>query len=248
MRARLIIAGLLATVAALGTASAADLGQPVYTKAPPPPAPFFYNWSGFYIGVNVGGSWGHQDTGFTDGPFGIVNSNNINGVIGGGQVGWNWQGVGSPWVFGLETDLQGSGQKHSGSFDDRGRLLPGSSISFENKLEWFGTTRGRIGYAIGDQGRWLPYITGGFAYGSNKVDGSGTLDGTSVGFSQSKTDVGWTLGGGVEWAFADQWSAKLEYLYVDLNTNHSLDLTPLDTITSQHLRDNIVRAGVNLHF
>lgn len=247
MRARLIIAGLLATVATLGTASAADLGRPVY-KAPPPPAPFFYNWSGFYVGVNVGGSWGRQDTTFADEEgTAFTNSNHLNGVIGGGQIGWNWQGVGSPWVFGLEADIQGSGQKHSGAFDDTDLLLPGS-ISFEDKLDWFGTVRGRIGYAIGDQGRWLPYITGGLAYGENKIDGAGTLDGVNVAFSQSKTDVGWTVGGGIEWAFADRWSAKLEYLYMDLGDSQTIDFTPLSSITSHHLRDNIARVGVNLHF
>jgi outer membrane immunogenic protein len=264
MKVKIAIAGLVAALGSLGVASAADLARPMYTKAPPPPP--MYNWTGFYVGVNVGGSWGHQDvTGAGTGPLGtfvITNSTHVDGVIGGGQIGYNWQGMGSPWVFGLEADIQGSGQKGDGAFGVAGGpftipggptvTIPPSAAAYEDKLDWFGTVRGRIGYAIGDQGRWLPYITGGLAYGEDKISGSGSLGSiaglTPVAFSQSKTDVGWTVGAGIEWAFWDKWSAKLEYLYMDLGDSQTIVLAPAATLTTNHMTDNIVRVGANLHF
>jgi len=249
MKTRLCVAGALATVWTLGAASAADLPRPIYTKAPPAPVPLMYNWTGFYAGVNIGGSWGHQDSTLTAGAVAVANSNHIDGVIGGGQIGYNWQGLGSPWVFGLEADFQGSGQKADNTFAIAG--VPATSIPYEDKLDWFGTVRGRIGYAIGDQGRWLPYITGGLAYGETKFSGSGTVGGlvaTPVAFSQSSTNVGWTVGAGIEWAFWDKWSAKIEYLYMDLGNGPTIALTPTSAITTGRMTDNIARAGVNFHF
>ena len=245
MKLRIAIVGLLATLGALGSAAAADLpAVPMYSKAPPPPP--IYNWTDWYVGLNVGGSWGHRDT--TLDGFG-TNSLSLDGVIGGGQIGYNWQGLGSPWVFGLEADFQGSGQKADNTFAIAG--VPATSIPYEDKLDWFGTVRGRIGYAIGDQGRWLPYITGGLAYGETKFSGSGTVGGlvaTPVAFSQSSTNVGWTVGAGIEWAFWDKWSAKIEYLYMDLGNGPTIALTPTSAITTGRMTDNIARAGVNFHF
>src|SRR5262249_47538302 len=112
------VAGLLSAMWMIGAASAADLPARMVTKAPvlPPPPPM-YNWTGFYAGVNVGGSWGHQDTALvTAAGTALTNSLDVNGVVGGAQVGYNWQGYGSPWVFGVEADIQGSGQRDSGSF------------------------------------------------------------------------------------------------------------------------------------
>ena len=259
MQMRTVLAALLANLATLGVASAADL-RPI-TKAPPmAPLPVAFNWTGFYVGLNVGGSWGHQDVTF-NGPAAIITDrDHLNGVIGGGQIGYNWQGPGSPWVFGIEADIQGSGQKtDNGAFSTPNiprfcalapcPPTPGDSIGFENKLEWFGTVRGRIGYAIGDRGTWLPYVTGGLAYGETKISGSGTLlGGTTVAFSQSDTRVGWTVGAGIEWAFADRWSAKLEYLFMDLGSDPSIALSPTTTITTGRMTDNIARVGVNLRF
>ncbi len=262
MKTRLCVAAAVATLCTVGAASAADLARPMYTKAPPPPPPM-YNWTGFYAGVNVGGSWGHQDVTASGtnalGTFLITNSNHVDGVIGGGQIGYNWQAMGSPWVFGLEADIQGSGQKADGSFFVPGGtvvggpVIPPSTLTYEDKLDWFGTVRGRIGYASGDQGRWLPYITGGLAYGENKISGTGSLGSAGgaipVAFSQSKTDIGWTIGAGIEWAFWARWSAKLEYLYVDLGDSQTITLAPTAaTLTTGRLTDNIVRAGVNFHF
>lgn len=246
MKSGICVAALLVGAWTCGAASAADLSRPLYTKAAPIAVPMAYNWTGFYVGANVGGSWGRQDTRFDSTTVSIINSNHLDGVIGGGQIGYNWQ-LGSPWVFGIEADFQGSGQKHS---DVLASLAGGTtSLSYENKLDWFGTVRGRLGYAIGDRGTWLPYITGGLAYGDSKISGSGTVLGTTaVAFSQSDTRVGWTIGAGIEWAFADRWSAKLEYLYMDLGHDPAIALTPTTSITTGRLTDNVARVGVNLHF
>jgi len=241
MKLRIAIAGLVATLFGLGGAAAADLTPAPYIKAPPPPP--MYNWTDWYVGLNVGGSWGHQDT--TLDGFG-TNSLSMNGVIGGAQVGYNWQGLGSPWVFGLEADIQGSGQNASNALAIAS--IPTASIAYEDKLDWFGTVRGRIGYAVGDQGRWLPYITGGLAYGESKISGTGAAGGLPVAFSQTNTNVGWTVGAGLEWAFWDKWSAKIEYLYMDLGNGPTIQLTPAAAMTTGRMTDNVARVGVNFHF
>ncbi len=182
----------------------------------------------------------------------------VDGVIGGGQVGYNWQGFGSPWVFCIEADFQGSGQKADGSFGLAGIAcgplavgyfpVPASSIAYEDKLEWFGTVRGRIGYATGYEGRWLPYITGGLAYGQGNINGGGNLGATAVAFNTTTTYVGWTIGAGLEWAFGGDWSAKIEYLYIDFGNGPTIALLPGVNLTAGNMIDNIGRVGINWHF
>jgi outer membrane immunogenic protein len=254
----------------LVTAHAADL-KPVITKAPPP---VYYNWTGFYLGVNLGGSWGHQSAHvFEDGVNVFSASTNPDGVIGGGQIGYNWQfapwfGWGTGTVLGIEADIQGSGQRDTHDFSvlAPGVLIPalagtGVDGDITDKLEWFGTVRGRIGIAFD---RFLPYFTGGWAYGERKFDGTVTafdaatgvpLGTTSFSTSSSLSD-GWTVGGGFEWAFWDHWTAKFEYLYIDFgNANNNLNnlvfVTPAGTtagVSTSHFTDNVARVGVNYRF
>jgi outer membrane immunogenic protein len=255
----------------LVTAHAADLG-PMVTKAPPP-APVYYNWTGFYAGVNLGGSWGHDSTDFFDNGFdGLGPSNHVmgmsdhvDGVIGGGQIGYNWQfynglGWGNAWVLGIEADIQGSSQSRTTDFSFvDSALAPNTDVtgSVEDKLQWFGTVRGRVGIAFD---RVLPYVTGGWAYGERKFDGDITastpagVQSAAVAFSDSRTMTnGWTIGGGIEWAFWANWTAKFEYLYIDWgNRNNDNDGFLVDgnafTNTNGHFTDNIARAGVNYRF
>ena len=242
MKLRIAIAGLAATLLGLGGAAAADLTPAPYVKAPP--VPLMYNWTNWYIGLNVGGSWGHQDT--TLDGFG-TNSLSLDGVVGGGQLGYNWQGPGSPWVFGIEADIQGSDEhNNNGAFAALGP--PPSAIAYSDKLDWFGTVRGRVGWATGYQGTWLPYVTGGLAYGRANINGGGNLGLTAVAFSSNATQVGWTAGAGLEWAFAGEWSAKIEYLYMDLGDNQTVALLPGVNFTAHHVTDNIGRVGINWHF
>ncbi|QFR32892.1 outer membrane protein [Ancylobacter sp. TS-1] len=143
-------------------------------------------------------------------------SPDIDGFIGGLQAGYNWQGAG-PLVLGVETDIQYA-DVSSGIFS----------------LDYFGTVRARIGYAF-DQ--VLVYGTGGLAYGG------GTYE--TWGLSNSKNQIGWTLGGGAEYAINNNWSVKGEYLYVDLGEESYQTLTgPRDVGVSS----NILRAGVNYRF
>ena len=141
------------------------------------------------------------------------------GFIGGVQAGYNWPQNGSQWVFGVEADVQAS------SADDRF-----AAWKFSNP--WFGTVRGRGGYAFN---RVLFYATAGLAFGE--------LRATTLGLSESHTNVGWTAGVGAEFRFAPSWSAKIEYLYVDLaNSNFVI------TGASHGPGFSTVRAGVNYRF
>jgi outer membrane immunogenic protein len=258
---RVLLASLtptsLAATAFVATSLVAAHAAELPVKAPP--APTYYNWTGPYLGVNLGGSWGNQSGELVDeaglGIFGFTD--HPDGVIGGGQIGYNWQfpgwGWGNGFVLGIEADIQGSSERTSDGF---GFLIPPEvGGSFEDKLEWFGTVRGRAGIAFD---RVLPYVTGGWAIGDRKL--AGTLFGPTVGeetlFSaHSNMNEGWTVGGGIEWAFWDHWTAKFEYLYIDFgNQNNNTLIGPPDapitpfTLTTNHFIENIARAGVNYKF
>jgi outer membrane immunogenic protein len=233
-------------------ASAADLPAQVYTKAPVMVP--LYNWTGFYLGANIGGSWGKQNTGLSSATTGatvVPGSVSPDGVIGGGQIGYNWQA--DHWVFGIEADFQGSGQRDPGAFTSAAAvtcgtncfLAPGDNLPYTDKLDWFGTVRGRVGWAAD---RWLPYLTGGLAYGHGSISGSGTIGAAPVSFSASQDYVGWTIGAGLEWAFADHWSAKVEYLYIDFGNGPTAAVTPGFNVTTGRMTDNIGRFGVNYKF
>jgi outer membrane immunogenic protein len=221
---------LFASLLALGTAAAADLPAKMYTKAPAMAAPPPFSWTGFYVGGNVGYSWGRQDITVGGVSAGTVK---VNGVIGGGQLGYNWQV--NQIVLGLEADIQASGQKGDGTISPFAAL--NVTTTYRDKLDWFGTLRGRLGYAAD---HWLPYVTAGWAFGHGNISGSSTAP---VSFSGSKNYSGWTVGGGLEWAFRNNWSAKLEYLYIDFGDGPT---TPV--IATGRLTDNILRVGVNYHF
>jgi outer membrane immunogenic protein len=263
-----ILGGMVVAAALSGSAFAADLPPRTYAKAPAV-APVT-NWSGLYVGGNLGYGWGSGNTDFSFLPspaeFGLNNTTlgaRSSGVIGGAQLGYNWQ-IGSV-VTGVEADIQGSGIKGSA----RAPAIPTivlleSSLSSEHKLSWFGTVRGRLGVTVTPE--LLLYGTGGLAYG--RVDASANwFEPFEVGglhFQQqapasvSKTKIGWTAGAGAEWMFARNWSAKLEYLYVDLGSESAIgDVTTnfpdpgvpgLKVGYTWHTRENIARVGVNYHF
>ncbi len=239
MRLLLGATALAALMASPALAADLRVRGPVY-KSPPP---VVYNWTGFYGGVNVGYSWGRQSNDWTiPGFLAVSEGQNMNGVIGGVQWGYNWQ-LGN-WVLGTESDFQGSAQRGSTTYCvDIGC---GTTVAAEHKLPWFGTSRTRIGFLPTQQ--FLIYATGGLAYGQVKSDYSLFVGGVGIAQSNFKdVRAGYTLGGGIEGAFGGGWSAKLEYLWVDLGTATSTTTIGgfvVDTYSSR-VTDNIVRIGLN---
>ncbi|MFT4078671.1 outer membrane protein [Rhodomicrobium sp.] len=209
------IAGLtLASVVAIASANSADLyrGQAGGYKDGPVVAPVA-TWTGFYAGINGGYGWDDIDS---DSKF----DGDFNGGFGGGQIGYNWQGAfgTSPLVIGIEADIQGSGVGYD-------------AHSYEANLDYFGTVRGRLGYALGNS---LVYATGGFAYGSFEVKGNG--------WSKDETETGWVVGGGLEHKFTPNISGKIEYQYLNFELDGNSNYKDLD------FGVNTVRVGLNYHF
>ncbi len=273
-----VLGAIAVTVlAAMSSVQAADMPikAPILKAAPYDP------WTGTYIGGNAGYSWGDwkstnvppnflSTAGF--GTFGPGLSStakpNVDGWVAGAQLGHNWR-VQNNWVVGLEGDFQwtrekarnvGSGVLIDIIRGDTSRLVVSDTSTNSWKLDWFSTVRARGGYLVAPQ--WLLYGTGGLAIGRANFSNTNVLTATITGpgaatassttaLSESKTKAGWTLGTGVENQFAKNWSAKLEYLYVDLGSHTFLSglgtgISALDTRVK--LRDNIVRAGLNYQF
>jgi outer membrane immunogenic protein len=218
----------VSAILGIGPASAADL--PMYAKAAPIMAPI-YDWTGGYIGIEGGGGWGHSNQTdhivFGDGSF------SMSGGLVGGTAGYNWQT--GPWVFGLEGDFSWSDIAGQSSTCGPKFHLCGT------KLDSLGTFRGRIGHTVGATGNWLLYGTGGLAVGD--VHGWDSI----LPASGSEFRAGWTVGAGIETSFAPHWTAKLEYLYVDLGKSHLFDILPT-TPETVSFTANIVRVGVNYSF
>ncbi len=227
-RVVLAAASALVAISTIGTAGAADLSRPhrMPAKAPAYVAPY-YNWSGFYAGINGGGGFGHSDWNLPAGTSGFDTS----GAVVGGTLGYNYQT--GPWVFGLEGDVDYSTIK--GSTSTGTNICVG--IACETRNDWLGTARGRIGYAFN---RVLPYVTGGAAFGNVKM--------TPTGFgSETDTQLGWTAGGGVEVGIAGPWSAKVEYLHVDLG-NANCSAATCGASTDVGFTSEVVRGGINYRF
>jgi outer membrane immunogenic protein len=218
---------LLASAGVLAMASlanAADLPRQMYSKAPPPMVAPYYNWTGFYVGINGGGAWGTSSWDSTGGF-------DVSGGMIGGTVGYNWQT--GPWVLGVEGDLDWASVK--GSTNVIGCVT--ANCSTENT--WLGTVRGRVGYAFD---RWMPYITGGVAFGGVDANQAPFTGGSS-------TQVGWAAGAGVEFAVVNNVTAKVEYLHYDLGSftcglNCGNGLIN-DTVS---FSADAIRGGVNLRF
>lgn len=230
-RFAIVGASLLFITGFASAASAADLPERSWTKAPPLVAPAF-NWSGFYAGVNLGGGWydgGNITT--SSNVVSIVGPNNIvrvpvsdrsqAGITAGGLLGYNYQI--DRVVLGVEADFNYVDLNSSRSGSTTVTFIDGStgSYNFQNtsKIDWFGTVRGRIGFVPTE--RLLIYATGGLAYGevkTNIVNSEAFSTGLSRLWLGSNSDVrvGWTAGAGLEYAFTGNWTLRGEYLYVDL--------------------------------
>jgi outer membrane immunogenic protein len=249
---RIILAGV-SLFALCGAASAADMAVRMPTKAAPAMVEAAYNWTGFYIGGHVGYGWGDSDTTIVTSsgtfPTGFVlNTNELKGFIGGGQVGFNYQ-VGQ-FVFGIEGDASWSGI--DGSQVDLSPIAARTTLS-NAEIEWLAMATGRLGFTYGNA---LIYAKGGWAWGGAKsVSNTTTLAGAAVAITEgSETRNGFTIGGGVEWAIAPSWSLKAEYNFVDFGTERVSRLTTTGvTAGTILLRDNdtqlhLVKVGVNYRF
>jgi opacity protein-like surface antigen len=245
------------------------LGVPIF-KAPVPTA---WSWTGPYIGANIGYSFGKSKTDavFNDATLGAPlfatsSSDNLNGLIGGVQAGYNWQ-VGN-WVAGIEGDIQMSGQGAPPTYVCPSAICNPTIVDFDapvtasfvHKLDSFGTLRGRLGTTITPD--VMAYATGGLAVGS--IRSTVTLSGTgfdtdgnpgavSAPFSVLTIRPGWTVGAGLEGRLFGNVTGKVEYLYIDFGTvsasvSNGLNATPITLSTSSRITDNIVRAGVNYKF
>jgi outer membrane immunogenic protein len=249
MKRTLIASAAFASMLVATSASAADL--PVYTKAPP--VAVVYDWTGFYLGTNLGYSFGRATTDGTQTIGSLVAPTTVtalsgradlNGFIGGGQLGYNWQN--GAWVFGLESDIQFSGERKSGDVCTVAGCPVGSVVfTRDYKLDWFGTARGRVGFLPAE--RILLYATGGLAYGN--FSGASTTLPMNIG-TWSKLNAGWTVGAGVESALGANWSVKLEYLYMDLGRvgGSAATIGLSQWVFNTKFTDNIVRVGLNYKF
>ncbi|HEX8078478.1 MAG TPA: outer membrane beta-barrel protein [Chthoniobacterales bacterium] len=252
---KVLLAALVAG-STISSAFAADLPRRAAPVIPPPPP--VLTWSGFYAGVNVGASWADRGnvnhlafpgacnpafpgcvvvpnysvTAATASTFGVQLGTNTR-LIGGGQIGWNYQFTGWPVVAGIEADIQGLTRDRRGASFFASPVpnpnFPGFPDAYAatvtRNLDYIGTVRGRLGYLINPA--FLFYATGGLAYGgvrSSTAEAIGLLTCagagnpcTGVSFNSiSKTRIGVTGGGGFEWMFLPNWSVKGEYLYYDL--------------------------------
>ena len=233
------------------TASAADLA---YKAAPIPMAPAAFSWTGFYIGANVGGAWTNNNVGSDFGPlfppFAILpplvpiftvipgqldvlgGGGRQSGVIGGGQVGYNWQV--NQFVLGVEADAVGTGLHGSTGSASRTfgpPIIPVTvtqtvTVDF-GKIDWMASFRGRAGFAVDHA---LFYVTGGGAVAEFGGSTTTLIDGPGIGLPAgtfvasnggSSTRWGWTVGGGIEWAFNQNWSVAGEYRHTDFGNGRT---------------------------
>ncbi|MEJ5901032.1 outer membrane protein [Ochrobactrum teleogrylli] len=222
---------LLASTVALVAATGAKAADAVIEQEPAPVvvAPTF-TWNGAYIGGQVGYGWGKSDFSGDLFTYGNVKP---DGFLGGLYAGYNFD-LGNNVVLGIDGDITYNDVSKGIDIYD-GDLAVGS---FENKLRWSGAVRARAGYAFD---RFLPYIAGGVAFGN--IKNSGDIDG--IGFSESKTLTGWTIGGGVDYAATDNLILRLEYRYTDYG-DKDLDFGGLSV--NNDFKTNEVRLGVAYKF
>ena len=244
---KLLVAASVVALSA-GSALAADLAARLYSKAPAVPVSPAYDWSGFYIGANLGGAW-------TDGRVTDAAMNGVpvatgtlrnSGVIGGGQIGYNYMATPN-FLLGFEADIDGTSLKGSATSID-------GSNRHTSRLNVFGTARGRAGFV---QDNWLFYATGGFAWSEGSITRTQIVAvpranppiPAPAGTAETVTNTrgGWTAGGGIEWGFAPHWTVRAEYLYLNFgNTTAQFPLSNRQETSSLNM--NVARLGVNYKF
>jgi outer membrane immunogenic protein len=225
-------------------ASAADLGRP-YTKAPPPMIAAIYDWSGFYIGINGGGGWSRKCWDITrDNVLGVISPagaegcHDATGGVVGGQIGYRWQS--SAWVFGLEA--QGDWADLKGS--NTSLFFP--TFRNQSKIDGLGLFTGQIGYAWNSA---LLYVKGGAAVTSDTYRTFNIPTGLQIDRA-SETRWGGTIGAGIEWGFAPNWSVAFEYDHLFMG-NRDVNFTVVNTgvfSATDRVRQDVDLATVRVNY
>jgi outer membrane immunogenic protein len=235
------------TSSLLGISAVANAAE-MPVKAPPaaqPPAPPPFSWTGFYIGGNVGAGWAERTV--SDTLFGLDVNNQGNGAtfIGGGQVGVNYQI--NNVVFGVEADFDWAANNNN----NNGVVIAGDTFRVTSNNTWITTLAGRVGYAFD---RFLIYAKGGGGWiGNNGFTVTNLTTGAVVTTSNSNTDSGWLVGGGGEWAFANNWSVRLEYDFLGLDDRTvavplGVPVIGGDVFRLHNRNVQMVTAGLNYRF
>ena len=239
---------ILALTSGLALASAPALAADLpAAKAPVPALAPSYNWSGFYFGGHVGGGWGDEVSTIVTAPGILLPGAQIvtkeSGFLGGAQAGINFQ-MGS-FVIGAEADWSWS---DVGGTANTISLIPGVTVRATGDVDWFATATGRIGYAVNNV---LFYAKGGGAWMDVSYTAS-ILNGGTVIIGPAIVDdrrTGWTVGGGFEWAFTPNWSAKIEYNYLDFGSRTYTFTAPGATATAGiDSIYHVVKGGINYRF
>jgi outer membrane immunogenic protein len=252
MSKSLVIAVAFASLVTAGTAIAADVSYQAAPPVPPPPTPTF-SWTGFYVGAHAGPGWSLSEQTFSGGTQNgirqdVNNENNYTGTgfLGGAQAGFNYQ-VG-PWVWGVEAQFSWA------DLDGKDHCIAASPVALLNcdtKANWLGTAAARIGFA---SDRTMIFVKGGGAWVHDKYDLSFFAP-PPRSDSVDQTRSGWVFGTGVEYAFYGNWSAKVEYDYLDLGTQAvtfpglpAFDPQFIGTTVTIRQRIQLVKFGLNYRF
>ncbi len=237
MRSLIALVAAATTMALAGAANAADLGGDNYTSFKDE-APYVrqYNWTGVYIGAQLGYAWSDVDA--DSGPFGSFNQSygyNVDGFIGGGHLGYNWQSQGI--VFGLEADVEYTDLEDGG--------IGTAGFGHRTDVNWMGSMRARLGLPMD---RALLYVTGGWAFADVDVTKSSPPGAAPFG-SYGSIRNGWTLGVGAEYAFTENLTARLEYRYTDFGSDSgSSRPAAANWQDDSDLTMHALRAGMSLKF
>ena len=263
---KLFLLGMSAFAAAMLGSAAQAADMPL--KAPPPPAPPPFSWTGFYFGGH--GGCAEARTTITPGPFrdsdpedhsffGFLSNTNHGGCYGGVQGGFNYQFNSfifpGTWVWGIEADGSfGSGHRRTATLFEFERNEVEAIALFSARINSFGTVRGRLGYTWTWGAPVLWYVTGGWAWAdSSRLTTTDANSGT-VTISNSQTPSGWTVGTGIEVALGSNWSVKGEYLHLDFDRKTFATFftddgaLPGATTASIRTRVDTVRVGLNYRF
>ena len=219
-------------------------------QVPPPPMPAM-NWSGFYLGVDVGGGWGNDSDHEVSNTSGMTSfftpsaPASLSGVKAGGYLGFNWQGLGL--VLGVEGDGEFSNLSGRTTYPNTG--IPADS--YKATIESDGSIRGRIGYPVNFGlpflGNVLPYVTGGLAIG--RINEHDQVGATGASTNLSKTLTGWTVGTGLDLAFAPQWIGRIEYRHADFGSfSYTTPLFAAFIENHKNITEDVIRVGLAYRF